>query len=103
MIKNACLRNIIACFLIVLSCSIEAASLYEVRIEVENLNVREYPTVRSEVIGTLDVGVTTVVSKSGVEDWYFLNLQDKAGYVSSEHVKLIRVIVLEDLAEDKRS
>ena len=84
---------IVVCLLSGLAPAIEAASLYEVEVLVEKLNVREYPTTRSEVIGYMNEGTITVVSQSDSKDWYFVKSQDKAGYIARNYVKLLRTVI----------
>ena len=90
------LKAVVVCVLSILSFGLEAASLYEIKIEANQLNVREYPTLKSDVIGRLNKGSTTIASRSGSKNWYFVQLEDSSGYISSNHVKLIRVILTDN-------
>ena len=100
---NYCyMRTVLLGMLTFLSFSIEAASLYEIEIEARQLNVREYPTTQSDVVGRIFKGTTTLASRSGSRDWYFVQLNDKSGYISSDHVKLVRVLLTDNVVSENR-
>ena len=90
------LQIVAGCLLSGLALTIEAASLYEVEVLVEKLGVREYPTTSSEVVAYMDEGTRTVVSQSDSKDWYFVNSQDKSGYIARNYVKLLRTVITDN-------
>lgn len=95
------LKPLLVGFLAITSFALEAASLYEVKIEAYQLNVREYPTVKSDVVGKMFAGHTAIASQSGAKGWYFVQLGESAGYIASDHVKLIRVILTDNTVSGK--
>ena len=96
------LKAVLVGFLSMASFTLEAASLYEVKIDAYQLNVREYPTVKSNIVGKLFAGTTTIASQSGSGGWYFVQVKEGAGYILSDHVKLIRVILTDNTVSAKK-
>ena len=98
--NNCYLRSVLLGMLAFFSFSIEAASLYEIKVEARQLYVREYPTIQSDVVGRLFKGTTTFASRTVSKDWYFVQLNNKSGYISSDHVKLVRVLLTDNVVSE---
>lgn len=70
----------------ILTTEISTETTTEIRYTTTNLNYRDYPSLDSNVIGTLNQGsAITIVDKSNVK-WYKAKLQDNFYYVSADYL-----------------
>lgn len=101
---NRFLGSIIILLLLVSATQIAKASsvLLLVEIKARALNIRQLPTVKSRIIGSLKEGDQLLASPAGVPGWLFiLTKGKKSGYISAKYVKIISVISTRHFDEDQ--
>lgn len=75
------------------SISEENNGVYQVKVEIPNLNIRQQPNVNSKSIGKLSPGIYTIVSEaegSGASKWG--KLKSGVGWISLDYAKKIEVV-----------
>lgn len=93
---NRYLKAATFCLLSILSSASMAVSLDKVEVSADTLYLREYPTTKSRILGSLKQGDIIVTSQSDIPGWLFVDIDNTPGYISEEHVKLLHVIVSDE-------
>jgi len=65
--------------------------IFQAKVTADSLNIRERPNSEASVIGTLEKG-QTIIGSHTYNGWVMTIATGRIGYVSGDHVKLLRVL-----------
>ncbi|WP_457570621.1 SH3 domain-containing protein [Desulfovulcanus sp.] len=91
------LKFLIIALMFCLTQNVQASNIFLVEVKANSLNIRQSPTTKSKVIGSVKRGDQLVASTTSTPGWLLVHTKENMpGYISEDYIKLIKKIPTND-------